>query len=221
MATGRTPVRIMIVSEHPIFREGLRRLIETRPAFVIVPESGGTEAAAVSVREAAPDILLLGLTARNAAALDVLRDLAGSGLSIRVIILTDAVGSPEVRRAIQLGARGVVPKDSPPDLLFKSLETVLEGRLWIGSAEVSEADQALRQLEAARRRAKAFGLTQRELEVVRAVVEGRSNREIAEQSSISENTVKSHLTHIFNKLGASNRVELAVFAAHHRLLDGL
>jgi two-component system nitrate/nitrite response regulator NarL len=79
----------------------------------------------------------------------------------------------------------------------------------------------LRKMEADRRRTKAFGLTRRELEILRAVVAGYTNKEIAERSSLSENTVKSHLTHIFNKSGASTRVELALFAEHHRLLDGV
>jgi DNA-binding NarL/FixJ family response regulator len=80
---------------------------------------------------------------------------------------------------------------------------------------------ALKKLAAARRRTRAFGLTSREVEIIRAVVDGCSNREIAARAAISENTVKSHLTHIVNKCGASTRVELAIFAAHRRLLDGV
>jgi DNA-binding NarL/FixJ family response regulator len=81
--------------------------------------------------------------------------------------------------------------------------------------------EGLRKLRNARRRTRALGLTEREIEIARAVVAGYTNKEIARRSSISENTVKSHLMHIFNKLGASNRVELAIFAAHHRVLDGV
>jgi DNA-binding NarL/FixJ family response regulator len=97
----------------------------------------------------------------------------------------------------------------------------MAGHFWLDREELSGAVPGLRRLEASRRRTKAFGLTRRELEILRAVVAGYTNKEIAEQSSLSENTIKSHLTHIFNKSGASNRVELALFAAHHRLLDGI
>jgi DNA-binding NarL/FixJ family response regulator len=140
--------------------------------------------------------------------------------SVRAIVLASSLCTPEITRALELGARGVMPKDSPPEILFKSIYTVMAGHLWIGLERAGEAVDSLRRLEAARRRTQAFGLTPRELEIVRAVVVGRTNKEIAQQSSISENTVKSHLQHIFNKLGASNRLELAVFASHHRFLDG-
>jgi DNA-binding NarL/FixJ family response regulator len=80
-------------------------------------------------------------------------------------------------------------------------------------------DASLKELKATRRQMKAFGLTQREIEIVKAVMAGSSTKGIAERSSISQNTVKSHLAHIFNKMGVSNRVELVQFAAHHRLLD--
>jgi DNA-binding NarL/FixJ family response regulator len=97
----------------------------------------------------------------------------------------------------------------------------MAGGIWLGHAQADRADTGLKKLTAARRQSHAFGLTPREVDIIRAVVAGCSNREIAARASISENTVKSHLTHIFNKSGASSRVELALFAAHHRLLHGL
>lgn len=221
MSREATPVRIVIAGEHPIFRDGLRRLLEAESRFIIVSESGDASAAAALVREFEPDILLLGFATAGRSAVDTLRDLTASSNSARTIILTDRVDSPDVMRALQLGARGVVPKDSAPEVLFKSIQTVMDGNLWLGREQVSEAIPGLRKLEAARRRAKAFGLTRREVEILRAVVAGCTNKEIGERFSITENTVKSHLTHIFNKSGASSRVELALFAAHHRLLDGV
>ena len=121
--------------------------------------------------------------------------------------------------AFQLGARGVVPKDSAADALFGSIDSVMDGHYWVGDNRVSNVAGSLRKLTLARRRAKAFGLTRRELEIVRAIVDGYTNKQIAKRSSISESTVKRHVTHIFDKLGASNRIEVALFAAHHRLLD--
>jgi DNA-binding NarL/FixJ family response regulator len=214
-------IRIVIAGEHPIFRHGLRRLLEAERGFVIVSETGDGSGAVELVRTLEPDILLLGFATSGRSAVDTLRELATVGGSTKTILLTDRVDSPEVMDALQHGARGLVPKDSPPGQLFESIRSVMAGHFWLDREELSGAVPGLRRLEASRRRTKAFGLTRRELEILRAVVAGYTNKEIAEQSSLSENTIKSHLTHIFNKSGASNRVELALFAAHHRLLDGI
>jgi DNA-binding NarL/FixJ family response regulator len=218
-STSTPRVRIVIADSHPIFRDGLRRLLETDVRLQIVGENAGGSAAVALVRDTAADILLLGLAATSREPI-ALPDFAAEGLSVRTIILTDRVDIPDVMRALQLGAWGVIPKDSSPDMLFSSIHSVMAGRRWMGD-ETSETVVRLRKLDAARRRSSAFGLTRRELEIVRAVVSGWTNKEIAERSSISENTVKSHLAHIFDKLGASNRVELALFASHHRIADGV
>jgi two-component system, NarL family, nitrate/nitrite response regulator NarL len=206
-------VRIIIADEYPIFRDGLRRLLETRSDLQIVGETGDGLQAAALIRDLAPDILLLGLSA----ALDVVRTSAMCG-SVSTILLTASVDTPEVADAFQLGARGVVPKDSAADALFGSIDSVMDGHYWVGDNQVSNVAGSLRKLTVARRRAKAFGLTRRELEIVRAIVDGYTNKQIAKRSAISESTVKRHVTHIFDKLGASNRIEVALFAAHHRLL---
>src|SRR5207249_2228197 len=144
-----------------------------------------------------------------------------NGSAVRTILLTGAVDTPEVMTAaIQLGACGVVPKDCGPEVLFKSIESVMDGSYWVGRECVSDVPASVRKLEMTRRQTKAFGLTRRELEILRSVLSGETNRQIARGFSISENTVKRHLSHIFDKVGASNRVELARFAAHHRLLEG-
>jgi len=214
-------IRIVIAGEHPIFRHGLRRLLEAEPGFAIVGETGDGSKAAALVRDLKPDILLLGFATSSVTAADTVKAIGESDRSTKTILLTDRVDTAEVMQVIQRGARGIVPKDSAPELLFESIRAVMAGHLWLDKKQADGAVPALRKLEAERRRTKAFGLTRREIEIVRAVVAGYTNKEIAEQSSLSENTVKSHLTHIFNKSGASNRVELALFAAHHRLLDGV
>jgi two-component system, NarL family, nitrate/nitrite response regulator NarL len=122
--------------------------------------------------------------------------------------------------ALQLGAAGVVLKTAPPDLLFKSIRAVILGQHWIGRECVSDLVQALRSYaEAPPAPRVRFGLTPRELEITSAVVGGFSNKEIAKKFVLSEDTVKHHLTNIFDKVGASNRLELALFAVHHRLLE--
>jgi two-component system nitrate/nitrite response regulator NarL len=213
-------VRIVIADQQPIFRHGLRRLLETDPWLVIVCETHDGARAAAAVRELRPDILLLGLTASGCGSVDVLREVAANGSEVRTIILADRLGAPEVAGALQLGACGVLPKDSTPDELFNSIHAVMAGHMWVGRGPTSNMGASLKKLKASQRQMKAFGLTQREIEIVKAVMAGcSSTKGIAERSSISQNTVKSHLTHIFNKMGVSNRVELVQFAAHHRLLD--
>jgi two-component system nitrate/nitrite response regulator NarL len=214
------PVRIVIADDRPISRDGLRRLLESDPSFVIVGATGACSEAAKLVRDQQADILLLDFPVTADRALETLQDIARSGSAARVIILVRSLDGSDVVRAVQRGARGIVLKDSPTDPLFKSIQTVMEGQYWIALDQVANAAASLRQLELERRRRQAFHLTERELNVLEAVVTGDSNKEIAESFGITENTVKSHLTHLFDKLGASNRLELALFAAHHRLLDG-
>ncbi len=121
----------------------------------------------------------------------------------------------QIVEALQLGARGVVLKDSATQLLLKSIHTVMSGEYWVGRESVSNLVQYLRNLvqsSGEEAKQKKFGLTPRELEIVSAVVAGYSNKEIAEYFKISEDTVKHHLSNIFDKLGVSTRLELALFA---------
>jgi DNA-binding NarL/FixJ family response regulator len=97
----------------------------------------------------------------------------------------------------------------------------MAGHYWVGHERASNIAAGVRRFAAARRESHVFGLTRREQQIVRAVIDGDTNRKIASGLSISENTVKRHLMHIYNKVGASSRVELALFAAHHRLLDAI
>jgi DNA-binding NarL/FixJ family response regulator len=214
-------VRIVLVDEQPIFRDGLRRLLESRPGLRIVGEARDPREAAAAVNALGPDILILSLGPSAAVPLDELEQVNAAGRPVKTILLTGTVDTPEVMTAaIQLGACGVVPKDCGPEVLFKSIESVMDGSYWVGRECVSDVPASVRKLETTRRQTKAFGLTRRELEILRSVLSGDTNREIARGFSISENTVKRHLSHIFDKVGASNRVELARFAAHHRLLEG-
>jgi DNA-binding NarL/FixJ family response regulator len=172
-------------------------------------------------READPDVLLLGSASSGRPFVDTIRTLRTSETRAHIVLLSDRIDTPEVSTALELGARGVVLKDSAPEVLFACIRRVMAGHIWLVHGEAPRPAEGLKKLTAARRRSRAFGLTPREVEIIRAVVAGCSNREIAQRAAISENTVKSHLTHIFNKSGASSRVELALFAAHHRLLEGV
>jgi two-component system, NarL family, nitrate/nitrite response regulator NarL len=214
-------VRIVLAEEQAIFRDGLRRLLETEPRLIVVGETGDRSAVPQFVRDLSPDVLLLGFSSIRQSLVETLREIAACETGVRTIILTGAIQTPEVVEAVQFGAAGVLSKDSVADVLFKSIDSVMDGHYWVGNAAGADVAASLRKFNVERRRAKAFGLTRRELDIVRVVVSGYTNKQIARQFSISESTVKRHLTHIFDKLGASTRIELALFAAHHCLLDGL
>lgn len=216
-SASQRQIKVVIAAGRPIFRDGLRRLLQTEPCIRIVGEIETGVDAATMVRDLRPDVLLVDFAPETTFAM--LQVLAASGQAVHTIILAEYVDGTDLTKALELGARGVVLRDSAADVLFKSIHAVLAGQYWIASGAVVDAPAGFRKLEAELRRRRLFGLTPRELEIVRMVVAGCTNKEIGERLAIGENTVKSHLTHIFNKVGASSRIELALFAEHHRLLD--
>ena len=211
-------IRIVIADDHPIFRDGLRRLVEHEPGFELVGEaSNGLDTLEV-LAKTKPDVLLLDLAMPKLSGMEVLRKLSRARLPMKVIMLTAAIEQPQITEALRLGARGVVMKDSATQMLVKSIHCVLEGQYWVGRDNVSGLIQALQKADMPRERPEeTYRLTAREREVINAIVEGFTNKEIAVRYKISERTVKHHLSNIFDKVGVSNRLELALFSVNHSL----
>jgi DNA-binding NarL/FixJ family response regulator len=210
-------IRIVTADDHPIFRDGLRRLLEAEAGFSVVGEAGSGREALKLVASHSPDVLLLDLAMPDGSGLDVLRALDRKS-SVKSILLTAAAERREMIEALQLGVRGLVMKHSATTMLHKCIRAVMAGEYWFGHDRMPDMIEALRQLREPQATSPVHTLTRREIHVIAAVVSGATNRDISEQLGLSEQTVKNHLSHIFDKVGVSNRLELALFAIHHRLL---
>ncbi|HKU28308.1 MAG TPA: response regulator transcription factor [Candidatus Sulfotelmatobacter sp.] len=205
------PIRIIIADDHAIFRDGLRRLLTTDKRFTVVAEAADGKEGARLTHELNPDILLLDLAMPRVPGMEVLRELAHDKHPVYIILLTAAIQPFEVTAAFQLGARGVVLKSSPPELLLKAIHAVAEGKHWVEGEALTDWTRILRKPTG------IGGLTSREMEIISEIQSGSSNREIANKLAISEETVKRHLSNIFAKLGVSSRLELALLATKHNL----
>jgi DNA-binding NarL/FixJ family response regulator len=213
-------IRILIADDHPIVRDGLRRLLEADPAFTVVGVAVDGLDAVERTRDLEPDILLLDVSMPRADGLDALRMLAEPPTSTRVVLLTAGIEPEEAVQALRLGARGVILKDTATELLYKCLLAVAAGEYWVGHEHMDDIVRQVREPDRPPEWAEtqASRLTSRELDIIGAVVEGAPNKDIAALFGITEQTVKNHLSHIFDKLGVSNRLELALYAVHHQLL---
>ena len=209
--------RVVIADDHPIFRYGLTKLLETKPFLRVVGEAGNGEEAVTLVEELEPELFRSDLAIAQP---DVLQSVSRLSKSTRTILLTDPIDKAQILDALQLGARGMVLKKSATPILFKCISAVMAGQYWVGRDSIADLvqylwDQRASSKEPAQKR--NFGLTGRELQIVSAVALGFINRDIAKEFSISEQTVKHHISNIFDKTGVSNRLELALFALNHRL----
>jgi two-component system, NarL family, nitrate/nitrite response regulator NarL len=208
-------VRILIADDHPVFRHGLRALLQAEPGMEVVGEAVDGAEAVRMARELKPDVLTLNLAAEEVSGSEVLQQVANFSPPVRTILLTRAANRQQIVQALQLGARGVVLRDAPTQAVIKSIRAVMAGEYWIARENISDLVHVLR---ASQKRApkekkqRNRRLTARELEVVSAVVAGYTNKDIAQKFSLSEDTVKHHLTNIFDKLGVSSRLELAILA---------
>jgi DNA-binding NarL/FixJ family response regulator len=195
-------------------------MLQADPAVKVVGEARDGLEALEMARSLRPDVMLLDLAMPNVAGMEALREMTAGNLDTRTIVLTGLIEKRQVLEALQLGARGVLLKDAVAEHLSACIRAVMQGQYWLEGRPVQNLVQVLRDLAAqtAPMPRKTFGLTARELEVVTLITEGCTNKDIAKQFGISEETVKRHLTNIFNKLGVGNRLELALFALNHHLL---
>jgi DNA-binding NarL/FixJ family response regulator len=216
-------IRIAIVDDHPIVRDGIKRLLALEADLEIAGEAGDGRGAIELVEDTRPDVVLLDLKLPGMDGLTALQTLTNSPVKPRVIVLTASEDKNEWVQAMKLGCSGIVVKQTNPDLIVKSIRKVHAGEIWLDSHTTAAV---MRQFaapgDAAGSNGKSSGrerspLSTREREIVGLVAQGYKNKEMAEKMFISEQTVKNHLHNIFDKLGVSDRLELALFAIHKGL----
>lgn len=218
---GSAAIRIVIADDHPVVRIGVRNMLQSDKGLEVVGDCGDGDEAITQTLELLPDILLLDLSMPRLPGLEAMRAIMNNSPSVKIILLTATITTQQIIEALQIGARGIVLKNALVGDLTASIRAVVGGDYWIGGRRVVNLVGALHDLmqQAAVPERKTFGLTPREMEVVGCIVEGCSNRDIAKQFSLSEETVKRHLSNIFDKTGVSTRLELAMFAIAHHLVD--
>ena len=221
ITSQRKIIRIILVDDHAVVRAGLRMLIETQPELKVVGEAGSRAEALDVAASNQADIILLDLDIEGESGLDFMRELLELNKEARVIILTGVRDQQLHRRAVQLGAMGLVLKEKAAEVLLKAIERVHAGEVWLDrsltATVLTEMSRANLGEEIDPEKIKVATLTDREREIVKLVCEGLKNKQIGEQLFISEATVRNHLTSILAKLGLSDRFELALYCYRHGL----
>jgi two-component system nitrate/nitrite response regulator NarL len=213
---------VILATGQGILRQGLRILLDGEPGLRVAAEAGDAQELLQLTRETEQGIVVADLRMLEPPAFTLLRSIVAADQGTRVLVLAAAQEGRDIAKALRLGARGFVLRHSATKVLVQGIRAVSSGRFWFGHKAVSHLEKELRRLSEASESGSNltnFGLTRREREIVAAVISGLSNREIARKFRISEETVKHHVTNIFDKLGVYNRLEMALFAIHHGLVS--
>jgi len=226
---AKAKIRIVVADDHPIFRDGLCKLLALEDDFEVVAQAQDGRQVLDVLQQYVPDILLLDLKMPGLDGLGTLQRLQVAKNKTRVIVLTASDDKNEFVQAMKLGTSGIVLKQTATELLIKSIRKVHAGEIWLDSHTTAAVirqfvanDEMPAQSAAvpAPRERERSPLSQREREIVALVAQGFKNKEMAEKMFISEQTVKNHLHNIFDKLGVSDRLELALYAIHNNLHTG-
>ena len=213
-------ITVVVADDHPVVRIGVRIILQSQTEFEIVGEASDGRQALDLIQQLKPNILLLDLAMPNLPGLETLRELTRQSAHIKTVLLTGHIDRKDLVEALQLGARAVVLKDAVASDLVACLQAVANGRYWLDGKPVLNLIKVLDDLIAADSPTpkKTFGLTSRELQIVGLIVQGCTNKDVATECNITDETVKRHLKNIFDKSGVSSRLELAMFAVNHQLV---
>jgi DNA-binding NarL/FixJ family response regulator len=206
--SDQTPIRVFSVDDHPLLREGIATLVNNQPDMALVAVAANGREAIQGFREHEPDVTLMDLRLPDMSGIDALIAIRTEFPEARVIMLTTFEGDVEIQRALEAGARGYMLKSMPPKDLVDGIRQVHAGKKRIPPEIASQLAEHLSDED----------LTGREVEVLRQIAGGNRNRDIAEKLFISEETVKVHIKHIMEKLGASDRTEAVAIGVRRGII---
>jgi len=205
----RNRIRVLSVDDHPLLQEGIAAMINGQPDMTLVAGAASGRDALVLFREHRPDVTLMDLRLPDMSGIDALIAIRAEFDDARIVLLTTFEGDAEIQRALQAGAKGYMLKSMPPRELLAGIREVHAGKKFLPPQIVSNLAQHLGEQ----------ALTQREIEVLRALAGGGGNRDIAKSLFISEETVKVHVKHIMEKLGAADRTEAVTIAVRRGIIE--
>ena len=208
MMSAHETIRVLVADDHPVVREGLSALINRQPDMKVVAEAGDGGEAVEQFAQYRPDVALIDLRMREMDGLQTILTIRQRFPGARLVVLTTFDDNEDIYRALQGGAKGYVLKGAPRDELLECIRTVNAGKSHIAPEVAAKLAERLSQP----------GLSERELEVLRLVAEGRSNQEIGSLLHIGEGTVKVHVNHILDKMGVNNRTAAGVAALERGLI---
>jgi DNA-binding NarL/FixJ family response regulator len=191
-------ITVLIVDDHPVVRDGLRGMFTADPRFEVLGEAGDGAEAIAAGEKLNPDVILMDLRMPRTDGVTAIKELAKRGVAARVLVLTTYDTDSDVLPAIEAGATGYLLKDAPRDELFRAVEAAARGQAVLSPAVATRLMGQMRQPS-------SEPLSQRELEVLELIAQGSTNREAAKALFISEATVKTHLLHVYAKLGVNDR----------------
>lgn len=219
MAFPESEIKVLIVDDHQVVRQGLRTFLELQPDIIVVGEAGDGQTAVEMVRQLQPDVVLMDLVMPRLDGVSATRQVKALESGVKVIALTSFTEDDKVFPAIQAGASSYLLKDVSPDDLVEAIRAVHAGEARLHPDIARKLMEQVAQQPSHALQGFPEELTGRELEVVQLVAQGRNNHEIAQALVISEKTVKTHISNILGKLHLDDRTQLAIYAIKHGLVE--